>query len=65
MTNEELDERLRACALPVAQLVRDLQAEPPSVERAVALGALLVCASTLDMLSHPVVCVAREEEIVE
>lgn len=50
MTIDELDTRIRACAEMVRKLCDDLQAETPSVEKSIALGALLGCLRILGTL---------------
>ena len=51
MNNVELDHRIQACAAMVRSVIVDLQDAQPTVEQAVAMGALLACLSTLDVLT--------------
>lgn len=50
MTNRELDQRIGEILQDVRHLCTDLQQGEPTVERAIALGALSACSTILDSL---------------
>lgn len=52
LTSDQLDRHIEHCGLTVARVVHLLNEEPPTVERAVALGALTACLSILNSLAR-------------
>jgi len=51
MNNAELDVRIAKCGREVQKLCDDLSIADPTIEQAVALGALSACAAILSMLA--------------